>query len=1309
MAIEFKKERFFPSVRKPGVFLIDVDESTELWEQLTGIDNFAVDKFKFALGSWVEVNNNRQKITLYPTSVIDDESFDEIKSDLVNAIFGDVPQDVFVGLPIISTDSTLQLEKDNLEYLSKDALPLYHIKGSENYGKTSAPLTIQFGVNYFSRQNENVENLVDNTLPAVSLPALGFQSDVDFLNKTQTIFSNFDWYNDTPWKGGAGENAPTNADGDAYDDGRLDDVLTNIEGEDGARERGAWQDSYLRSWHKFEYALPTFIGRDEMTQKYVDARGSDNDVNGAIIHSLGDKIGVSLDSTDPYSNGTADNIDNNFVGVNLEDIIGITKDNMGDAFNPSDYSSTGNMTSKAANVDSTQKPPFIELKRHRRSDEEKVHQLYLRFHSDVHCPLDIRVGDRVAFNIIDRRNETRFGDNTENIFINGDYEHYIHRGRRISRPPLGVGRQFEYTVTGMEFKDGGSGLEQRTVLHAIWLDAFILGYGHLSSGGGTWEVYSSFYTNDVLPGEVNGLSNADIIQIYRPDEDFDEDENSIPSIAHKDKLYLEYKDASNTDALYSVGGNSEKMIRFNTHANNGLALQNTYFKDMPVVDDFMYHNGDANSSEKDRLVENRQGVDALRSANGNHIILYAENESDKQYTKNNQTDSLLKQYSGGTRGTGVYPDDKKNSSNGGSGHIYSDIDRLENLYDSKATISNVSANMEHYSYDFAYYRSNRVRGFGDGLGDKGANAMRVEQRGVISDWIAISSYNSSENRTDIDRSDDESDRLPSNLIAGKNTGGTDLDVGGYTTGFGERNLLSESGKNYRTNLVFQTRRPCDFFIKFRMDKSDDFASSVLPNQMEIFENSEYDDKINLDGYVKISKGKWYQIIPDITVFSAKDCPVLITIGVGAKRKGISERDYLSSYSEVTFELPAGGSSEAAHTRRLGGINKAANGEDIRITNSGMGSGGFNLHLTSKYFTAIQEDELVMPFIRLSFKNGKNLPVDDGNRIFYNIGHVDMIQLPYDFSAGNVPDALNENYVKYHVLDWGDGNEPMTEDKIRQTEFFSIYEDEPDDIDKFQVKNLMQTVEIAKPIYENGILNLTPHTYTKPGVKNIKTLIFKLSKANNAIYETIVMNTSIVVNSVGSLLQDFNAFGASDFNVLPLSNIKKELIIGGGVSSDSNYVSSLQTIDDNNLYEPSDYDEKEYYEDFQNTLLSGSFGDDIDRLDLSTVRFFNKPKSLYDFITDDIDGLINNDLVIENLPINSSATDIFISNDDNCQFELDVSNPSGVLIENTSGGKDNSFGILMGDYSLIKEPGEKIKKEEEMEIPEVELDTSKQAF
>ena len=63
----------------------------------------------------------------------------------------------------------------------------------------------------------------------------------------------------------------------------------------------------------------------------------------------------------------------------------------------------------------------------------------------------------------------------------------------------------------------------------------------------------------------------------------------------------------------------------------------------------------------------------------------------------------------------------------------------------------------------------------------------------------------------------------------------------------------------------------------------------------ILENSDYDDRINSNGYVKISKGKFYQIIPDIVVYNSKNRPVIVTIGVGAKVKGISDRNYLNSF------------------------------------------------------------------------------------------------------------------------------------------------------------------------------------------------------------------------------------------------------------------------------------------------------------------------------------------------------------------------------------------------------------------------------
>ena len=1313
MAIEFTQERFYPSVRKPGVFFIDNEEDTQLWEQLTGIDNSAIDRFKFSLGSWVDVSNSNQKIILYPISIVNDDTFENIKGNLIGPIFGEQPRDVFVGIPIVSKESNLQINKDDLSFLSKDILPIYHVKQSSDYNNTTAPLTIQFGVNYFKRFNQNIDNVLVRAIGQdVFLPNLSFQTDISNLNKTQRIFSNFDWYNDTVWRGGGGPSSP----GD-YEAGRHDDVISDIEGPPEDRERNEWQDSDLNQWHRFEYALPSFTGRHELTQKYVDARGTDDDVGGMIVHSLGEKIGVSLDTNDPYTNGTPDRIDNNHLGLNLEDLIGITKEHMGDAFDPSDYSATGNMTSRRGNinnpVDGTNSY-FMALRSIKKGDH--TIQLFLTFNPNVRCPVDLRVGDRVAFNVVDARNEA---PNT----VRGSEKHYLHRGRRLSRPPLGVGRQFEYTITGFEVvKDTTYG--NQVYLNKIFLDVFIKPDGHFQTGASDNQNHILFliYTNDILKGsELSGVtsiynpsSNADIIQIYRREDDFDEDDNNIPSIAHKDKLYLFHRQQSGQDIedwaqQYDVIGNPDKAIQFNTHGRFGLSLTNSYFKDMPMVDEFLQGNDDRASYK----LHNDQAIDPLRLSDTRLMGFYLQPDEDTSYARAG-VNSLLKL------------ENLSSFRNNGQSSEDNPISRLKGTYTTKAVVANASANVDHYSYrafNYRYMNRRKQNEIDENFGALGFHSMFKHMIG----WIAINGYNGSEVGTGnvygrlAKHTLQEKTMNGVQLAASKNVNNNNLDAGGYSTVSSIPNselTLPEAGRNYRRNLVYNTRIPCDFFIKYKMNDSD-FEESVLPGQESVMEIDldDYNSRITDDGYVKISKSNWYQIIPDITVYNDKESDIMVTVGVGAKKKGIADKNYLSSYNEKTFRLEPSDKSWWKIHKRLGGINKSPNGDNIRITDGGRynrsnGDPAYK-HLTSKYFTAIQEDESVIPFIRLSWRynttqaSGFNFE-SIYNGVYFVLGHIDMIELPYDFNAGTTPQDLMSNYVKYHVLDWGDSSEPMTEDKIRQSEFFSIYEQEPDDIDKFQVKNLMQTVEIAKPIYEDGILNLTSHTYTEPGVKNIKTLIFKLDEAGTAIYETIVMNTSIVVNSVGSLLQDFNAYGASDFNVLPLSNTKKELIIGGGVSSDSNYVSSLQAIDDNNLYESNDYNEKEYYEDFQNTLLSGSFGEDVDRLDLSTVRFFNKPKSLYDFITDDIDSLIDNDLVIENLPINSSATDIFINNDD-CKFELDMSNPSGVLIENSSGGRDGLFGILMGDYSLIKEAGEKIKKEDEMEIPEVEIDNSKQAF
>ena len=115
-----------------------------------------------------------------------------------------------------------------------------------------------------------------------------------------------------------------------------------------------------------------------------------------------------------------------------------------------------------------------------------------------------------------------------------------------------------------------------------------------------------------------------------------------------------------------------------------------------------------------------------------------------------------------------------------------------------------------------------------------------------------------------------------------------------------------------------------------------------------------------------------------------------------------------------------------------------------------------------------------------------------------------------------------------------------------------------------------------------------------------------------------------------------------------------------------------------------------------------------KIDLSTTRIFNKPKSIYEFITDDIQPIVDNEFNLSgiNLPMNSQATDILIDNDD-CSIDIDPGNVDGVLLENKANSSE--FGVIIGDYTLIKEDSAPIQKEDTMDLPIIDKSLTKQAF
>ena len=134
----------------------------------------------------------------------------------------------------------------------------------------------------------------------------------------------------------------------------------------------------------------------------------------------------------------------------------------------------------------------------------------------------------------------------------------------------------------------------------------------------------------------------------------------------------------------------------------------------------------------------------------------------------------------------------------------------------------------------------------------------------------------------------------------------------------------------------------------------------------------------------------------------------------------------------------------------------------------------------------------------------------------------------------------------------------------------------------------------------------------------------------------------------------------------------------------------------------------YAEEFLPNVSQSLYGNYAGNLDLGQSRIFTKSYDIFNFIGGDVLEIINNNFEYpqDSLPQDSSATEILINNND-CVVELTPSNLNNFDIENTALSSEK--GVLIGDYSLIKEKGERIRREDSMELPRLEQRQDKQAF
>ena len=313
-------------------------------------------------------------------------------------------------------------------------------------------------------------------------------------------------------------------------------------------------------------------------------------------------------------------------------------------------------------------------------------------------------------------------------------------------------------------------------------------------------------------------------------------------------------------------------------------------------------------------------------------------------------------------------------------------------------------------------------------------------------------------------------------------------------------------------------------------------------------------------------------------------------------------------------------------------------------------------------------------------------------------------------------------VKYYIIEWGDEDEKMSDENLLNSEFLYIYETEDQTFSYVKYKKLMLLIEDMDEIQGGEIAEVyndeedveTPatrgklhsHVYTEPGVKTIKTMVLRFDTTGAKLLETSLVYTNIFIADPNQTIQNFNIFGGEDYTVLPLEEELEPII--GNIDKRSEYVRSIEKIKNNDLYQSSDYLEKLYADEFLPKVNQDLYGEYAGNVDLGLTRVFKKPYDIFDFIGADKLQIINNNFEYpqDSLPLNSSATEILIDNGD-CVVNLNPSNQNNDQVENT--GVSDEKGLLMGDFRLVKNPKQKIRKEDAMQIPKLNTQKKRQAF
>ena len=312
----------------------------------------------------------------------------------------------------------------------------------------------------------------------------------------------------------------------------------------------------------------------------------------------------------------------------------------------------------------------------------------------------------------------------------------------------------------------------------------------------------------------------------------------------------------------------------------------------------------------------------------------------------------------------------------------------------------------------------------------------------------------------------------------------------------------------------------------------------------------------------------------------------------------------------------------------------------------------------------------------------------------------------DYILDGAPETVTEgNYqyeelgYKFYVIDWND-----EDDDYEDPEDF--IEDIPSDIYELYKKtenNLYKFSDIGTPLH---------HTYSRPGVKTIKAVLFSHTlEGRIQVVRWKFIKTRIFLDIPINQYPEFVEYGGDSFETIPWP-ITTPIIGGTDLSSDYQ-VSISETLSGGKIGDTDIIDELFLISAQENNEL----GKSIEEFDLEQVRYFNT--GIYDMnrllqlnidTSDDLHSNSDywdcrdwNNERIHCFPEESSVGQIFISDNldltlqQDCKMELNCADMDRNIIHDSNG--DGNQGIIIGDYKIKKrQKGKSMKRDSFIKVP-----------